>query len=134
MTMCCDGSCKQDAETGTGKLGIGVVVRGWHGRTVWKVSEKAGRGNSTQAEYKAIIRALHILHCLRVPRARIYSDSQTVVDYLTQIFEPRSDILKPLHDEALTLLPGFEYLDIQYLPREENKDADKLAKAALSLN
>jgi ssDNA-binding Zn-finger/Zn-ribbon topoisomerase 1 len=38
--------------------------------------------------------------------------------------------LKPLLEEALNLLKGFEY-EIKWIPREENQEADELSKEPL---
>ena len=43
----------------------------------------------------------------------------------------KSPDLKPLHERALKLARAFEFFEIAHIPREKNREADRLVNAAL---
>ena len=46
-------------------------------------------------------------------------------------YRVKSPDLKPLHERALKLARGFEHFEIAHVPREKNREADRLVNAAL---
>ncbi len=61
-------------------------------------------------------------------------DSQLAVRQLTGRYKVRNPGLMPLHDRASQLLAWFGRASVVHVPRERNKDADRLANAALDGN
>lgn len=60
----------------------------------------------------------------------IYSDSQLVVKQFNGVYAVKKQHLKPLFIEAKTLSAELNIL-VQWVPREENQEADDLSKKAL---
>ena len=58
-------------------------------------------------------------------------DSQLAVRQLTGRYKVRNAGLMPLHDRASQLLSRFQRASVVHVPRERNKDADRLANQAL---
>ena len=66
-----------------------------------------------------------------VRRLRVYSDSQLIVNQIKGIYKVKHPDLRPLHERAKKQAATLETFTIQYVPREQNRDADDLANAAL---
>jgi len=64
----------------------------------------------------------------------VYVDNQLVVDQINALAAVRSDHLKPYHDRALTLLNKFSDQRVYWVPRERNKEADKLVREAWKID
>lgn len=116
-----------------GPAGIGVMIRAEEG-IVKTVSESIGTATNNVAEYSALIRGLREAQVLKVEYLKIRVDSQLVFYQLKGDYKVKHESMKPLHEEALKLLKTFKKIEFKVVPREENKDADRLATAALKNN
>jgi ribonuclease HI len=82
---------------------------------------------NNQAEYVALISALvdlrgRIERAGKNPRSysvAVYTDSQLVVGQLTQGWQVKAANLRPLVDEAKTLVAAFGRCDLVKVPRDE---------------
>jgi len=113
-----------------GPAGIGVVITS-DGKTVKTVSEAIGEATNNVAEYTAVIRALKEAKAIGAEHIRLRMDSQLVFYQLKGEFKVKHANMKPLHEEALGLLKSFKKAECKVVPREENKEADRLATSAL---
>ena len=113
-----------------GPSGIGVVIK-CDGETVKTVSEAIGETTNNVAEYRALIRGLAEAGALGAEHIRLRTDSQLVFFQLKGDYAVRHPNMKPLHEEALGLLKSFKRVEFKVVPREENKEADRLATSAL---
>ena len=89
--------------------------------------------NSTNnvAEYTALINALEWLSRNRISDSiRIASDSKLVVSQLNGKYKVKSDRIIPLYRRALSLMKSFADIQIRWVPREENWEADALTNRA----
>ena len=113
-----------------GESGIGVlVIRPDASRE--EIKEYIGRGTNNEAEYKALIKALAYLVAEGSPTVKIHTDSQLVANQMNGLWKVKDPKLRILHSEAkklVSLIPTFE---IEYIPRENNTEADGLANEAI---
>jgi len=114
-----------------GPAAYGVVVRRPDGKTHESLGKYIGRTTNNVAEYYALIAALDYAAASGIRRLRVYSDSQLIVNQIKGIYKVKHPDLRPLHERAKKQAAGLESFTIQYVPREENRDADELANAAL---
>ena len=121
-----DGACSGNP----GPAGIGVIIRE-DGVTVKEVSEFIGDTTNNVAEYKAFIRGLVAAKELGAEHVRLRTDSQLLFYQIKGDYKVKHPNMKPLHEEALRLLKGFKKVECKVVPREENKDADRLATSAV---
>jgi ribonuclease HI len=121
-----DGACSGNP----GPAGIGVVIR-QDGIVLKTVSEPIGEATNNIAEYRAIIRGLRELKSLGAEEIRVRTDSQLVFFQLKGDYKVKHANMVPLHAEALELLKSFKKVEFKAVPREDNKEADQLATAAL---
>jgi ribonuclease HI len=107
--------------------GAVVVVEGK--RTVLHGS--VGRGTNNEAEYEGLILGLD--HALRAgaDSVQVYGDSQLVLRQLEGRYQVKADNLKPLYERARRLLSSFREVRLEWVRREQNRDADQAANEAL---
>jgi ribonuclease HI len=109
-----------------GAAGIGVHFPG-----VVRIAEFLGTGTNNFAEYSALLTALRFAVFSRCQELRIYSDSELVVKQIKGEYQVRNEAIRLLYDSArrwIALIPRFS---IHHVPREKNKEADKLANEAM---
>jgi ribonuclease HI len=90
-----------------------------------------GRATNNVAEYQALLHALRYALKRGARRLRIFSDSELVVRQVEGTYKVKHKDLIPLHREALRLLGSFESAKLSHVPREANREADRLANKAL---
>ncbi|HVA94562.1 MAG TPA: reverse transcriptase-like protein [Candidatus Dormibacteraeota bacterium] len=114
-----------------GPASYGVVLRRPDGKPLESLGKYIGRHTNNVAEYYALIAALDYAAAKGIQRLRVYSDSQLIVNQMKGLFKVKHPDLRPLHERAKKQAASLEAFTIQYVPREENRDADAAANAAL---
>ena len=114
-----------------GPAAYGVVLRRPDGTPLESLGKYIGRLTNNAAEYYALIAALDYAAANGIRRLRILSDSQLIVNQMKGLFKVKHPDLRPLHERAKKQAATLEAFSIQYVPREQNRDADDLANAAL---
>lgn len=87
-----------------------------------------GRGTNNEAEYFGLIAGLKRAKAEGATTLTIHGDSQLVLRQLEGKYQVRAANLRPLYEEARRLLRRFSRYDLVWVPREENGDADRLAR------
>lgn len=98
------------------------------------IAEEAGRLGSTTnnvAEYTALVRALTAAQERGLTHLNIFSDSELMVKQVTGLYRVKNEQLKPLYEEACTLIDTFESVALKHVRREQNKRADELCNLVL---
>lgn len=114
-----------------GPASYGVVIRKPNGTLVESLGKYIGRHTNNVAEYYALIAALDYAAANGIKRFRVYSDSQLIVNQIKGLYKVKHPDLRPLHERAKKQAAALEAFTIQYVPREENREADAAANAAL---
>ncbi|KAL0318210.1 UNVERIFIED_CONTAM: hypothetical protein Scaly_2854800 [Sesamum calycinum] len=65
---------------------------------------------------------------------KVYGDSQLVVNQLLGLYEVKKPELLPYHNYAKRLMGWLGDVELEHLPRKDNKQADALAKLASTLS
>ncbi|HUJ89797.1 MAG TPA: ribonuclease HI family protein [Syntrophorhabdales bacterium] len=113
-----------------GQSGAGIVSYDEQGNEVWRESAHLGTMTNNMAEYEALVRALRKAREMAVVSVSVYTDSQLVANQILGLYRIRNDRLRQYLLEAQNLIGDFNSFEIRYIPREENRLADKLAKSA----
>jgi len=116
-----------------GPAAWGVVVLDDAGRAVEGFAGAIGRATNNVAEYTGLLEALAIATERDADDVELLADSELVVKQVRGEYKVRHPDLVPLHAEAVRLIAKFRRFKIGYVPREKNKDADKLVNRALNL-
>lgn len=114
-----------------GRAAIGAIIRDERGGLVASISQSIGRATNNQAEYRAIIAALEKALSLGAGRVELNSDSELVVRQIKGQYRVKKDTLRPLYENVMQLKSRLESFKIKHVPRQQNREADKLANAAL---
>lgn len=121
-----DGACHPNP----GKMGIGVLLRSPVGSET-EISMMVGSGDSSEAEYRALIALLETANAEQVQKLVIYGDSRVVIDDVQNDETRGSQILQPLRDRAQRLLTTLPNVRWCWIPRKRNAAADALSQAAI---
>ena len=79
------------------------------------------------AEYKALLRGLQRGgQALGAREVDVVNDSELVAKQLTGAYKVKHPAMKPLHEEAMSALRGFDRWSIRSVPRAQNERADAL--------
>ncbi|MFZ4631984.1 MAG: ribonuclease HI family protein [Patescibacteria group bacterium] len=114
-----------------GPSGIGVVLYDENKVLVAEVSEYLGVATNNQAEYKALIAALKKATELGASELDCYLDSELVVKQLKREYKVKNQDLAPLFLIIHNLSLNFKKITYTHIPREKNKEADRLANEAM---
>lgn len=109
---------------------IGIVVCS-AGAVVKNISKFIGEATNNVAEYTALIYALQEALILKAKELRINTDSELMFRQLKGIYKVKDAKIKTLFEQAKHLFAGFENIEINQIPREKNRGADKLASKAI---
>ncbi len=90
-----------------------------------------GESTNNVAEYSALICGLQEALVAKIPELHIFTDSELLYKQLKGEYQVKDERMKFLHGQVKTLVKGFKRVNIQHVPREENKDADRLASSVL---
>ena len=110
-----------------GDAGIGVVISSEDGTVLREIAEYIGKTTNNVAEYSALIRGISEALDMNATSVEISTDSELLARQLTGVYKVKSDNLKPLFNEAVTLLRCFKNVSISHVLRGFNKRADELA-------
>ncbi|KAM2951284.1 hypothetical protein COP2_000801 [Malus domestica] len=87
------------------------------------------KASNNEAEYEALIAGLHLAKHLGVKRIDIFSDSQLVVNQVTNNFNAKDSSMVAYPAQTQLLLKHFHY-QITQIPRAANSHTDALARIA----
>lgn len=90
-----------------------------------------GHGTNNQAEYQGAIAALEAALALGATDVELRMDSELIVRQLAGRYRVKNPGLVPLYRRVLVLRSQFDRVQIEHVPRAQNKVADALANEAL---
>ncbi len=114
-----------------GRAAIGAILRDEKGALAATISKSIGKTTNNQAEYQALIAALEKAASLGAESVELNMDSELIVKQIKGQYRVKKDTLRPLYENVMQLKSRFASFKIKHVPRERNKEADKLANAAL---
>ncbi len=121
-----DGACKGNP----GDAGVGVVIR-QNKEVIKNLSFYIGKATNNIAEYTALIYALQEALILKAKSIKIYTDSQLLYRQMKREYKVKDSQILNLYNQALHLISGFKDMQLNLIPRRENRSADKLATLAI---
>lgn len=120
-----------------GPAGAGVFIANEKGIVIKKYSKFLGFKTNNEAEYEALVLALQKIKSLYGKEKskgldiEFRMDSQLVVRQLTGKYRIEVPTLFPLFIKIWNLKMDFGRISFTEIPREQNKEADKLANEAM---
>lgn len=114
-----------------GPAAIGVVVSSPGGELLDELAERIGVATNNVAEYRAVLRGLRRAAELGAREVEVINDSELVARQLSGVYKVKHPSMKPLYEETMSALRGFDRWRIRSVPRAQNARADALVNAAL---
>ncbi|MBW4719359.1 bifunctional RNase H/acid phosphatase [Saccharothrix obliqua] len=115
-----------------GPAGYGAVVRdAATGEVLAERAEAIGFATNNVAEYRGLIAGLRAAAELGASAVDVRMDSKLVVEQMSGRWQVKHPSMRPLAAEAREVADGFERVTYTWVPRERNKDADRLANLAM---
>ncbi|MEV0980860.1 bifunctional RNase H/acid phosphatase [Streptomyces sp. NPDC049915] len=115
-----------------GPAGYGSVVRdAASGQTLAERAEYIGVATNNVAEYRGLLAGLRAAHELDASASvHVRMDSKLVIEQMSGRWKIKHPSMKPLAAEAATVFPPGQ-VTYEWIPRERNKHADRLANEAM---
>lgn len=121
-----------------GPSGIGITFESMTGEKPFEISNFIGYKTNNQAEYEALITALKNLQKKHTNRSQtqnseiiIRTDSELLCNQVNGLYKVRNWSLRKLHSEVIKLIKELPKINLTLIPREENRNCDRLAKKAI---
>lgn len=115
-----------------GPAGYGAVVfDASTGAVLAERAEGIGVATNNVAEYRGLIAGLHAAVELGAETVDVRMDSKLIVEQLTGRWKIKNPTLQPLALEAQRLARRFGRIRYEWIPRERNQHADRLANEAM---
>ena len=117
-----------------GPAGFGVHIVDDQGQVLAELAEGIGIATNNVAEYRGLIAALRwaVEHGVRALHVR--GDSLLLVQQMRGVYKVKNEGLIPLHREALALCARIGQVTFEHVPRERNRDADRLSNLGMDQN
>jgi probable phosphoglycerate mutase len=115
-----------------GPAGWGAVVREADtGQVLLERSAAIGRATNNVAEYGGLIAGLTAAAELEATAVEVRMDSKLVIEQMTGRWKIKHPALRPLAAQAAALVRRFDTVTWEWVPRERNREADRLANQAM---
>lgn len=115
-----------------GPAGFGCVV--WaddHATVLAEHCQPIGIATNNVAEYRGLIAGLEEARRLGAAEVDVRMDSKLVVEQMAGRWKVKHPGLAELHQQARALASTFDFVRFSWIPRENNKHADRLANEAM---
>lgn len=116
-----------------GKIGLGVVLRSPLGETQHCSVPLGRNGCNNEAELHALCLGLETAKTAGALMIVVASDSDFAVRHCRGDMTTQTAHLQALVNQAQRLLAGFAKVELTWVPRHRNTEADRLARGALGL-
>jgi ribonuclease HI len=114
-----------------GRAGAGIWITNGEGKKISEVSRYLGHKTNNEAEYWALLLGLREAKRLGGDPIQIFTDSELVERQIKGVYRVKDLNLRTLHNAVTQNLKTFSSFEIESIPREENKEADRLANQAI---
>ena len=115
-----------------GLAGAGAVLRdAADGSLVSELAVFLGQRTNNYAEWTAVALALEEALLVGASHVDLRMDSQLVARQISGIYRVKHPDLKPIHARVMGLLSRFGGYTVGHVPRELNKEADRLSNVAI---
>lgn len=114
-----------------GPAAFGVLITDQAGRSLTMLSKYLGHQTNNYAEYSGLLAALQYALEHGHKALKVISDSELLVRQIKGLYKVKNPGLQELYRRAKELISKLEWFSIQHVLREKNREADRLANAAM---
>jgi ribonuclease HI len=120
--VCVDGSATKR------RSGAGVVLIAPEGQEIKYAIRMGFKATNNEAEYEAVIAGLTIAHELGAKNVEVHTDSRVIAGHILGEYETKGEKMKKYLAKVKELSTQFTHFHVKRVPREENVEADRLAR------
>lgn len=113
-----------------GPAAIGAVLMS-DNKILGEVSKYIGETTNNQAEYQALLAGLSLALEHGINHLNCYLDSELVVKQMRKEYKVKDKELQKIFVKVWNESLKFKQITYQHIPREQNKEADRLVNLAL---
>src|SRR5665811_1184227 len=117
-----------------GHAAIGFLIYGQEKKILEQYSEYIGIKTNNYTEYYAIVKALAAARKYNPQEVVIYTDSNLAYNQISGFWKIKDEEIKKMVSQINKEITNFKIFKILHIPREKNKEADRLVNIALNLN
>jgi ribonuclease HI len=117
-----------------GPAGYGAYIVDAQGEPLASLHGALGVATNNVAEYNGLLAALRWAAEHGHTRVHIKADSQLLVEQMKGNYRVKNAGLIPLYGEAVRLASRIGKVTFEHIPREQNKDADRLSNVGMDEN
>ena len=110
--------------------GIGVVLQSPEGDKLKYKARLQYQTTNNEVEYEALLKELELAKSVEADSILVLGDSQLVIGQVNGVCEAKEDRMKKYLKKVVRLVKKFKKADFIQILREENAEADILAKEA----
>ncbi|MGH2488632.1 MAG: ribonuclease HI family protein [Candidatus Limnocylindria bacterium] len=115
-----------------GPAGLGAVLRDAEtGETVAELARFLGVKTNNVAEWTAVEAALMEAKRLGATAVDLRTDSELVARQIAGRYRVKHPDLKPIYARVMAILATFAAYTVAHVPRERNREADRLSNVAI---
>jgi ribonuclease HI len=122
------------ARSNPGPAGYGVYIVDDQGNVQAELAGSLGITTNNIAEYNGLIAALQWAVDHNLDAIHIKGDSLLIIEQMRGNYKVKNEGLKPLHMRARMLVMQIGNVKFDHVPREQNKDADRLSNVGMDGN
>ena len=122
------------ARSNPGPAGYGVYIVDDQGTVQAELHGSLGIATNNVAEYRGLIAALQWAVDQGVSHFTVRGDSQLIIEQMRGNYKVKHEGLKPLYLQARMLVMQIGDVRFEHVPREQNKDADRLSNLGMDAN
>lgn len=130
MTAYVDGGARGNP----GPAGYGAYIVNDAGEVVAELHGALGIATNNIAEYNGLIAALEWAASHRVDAMHVKADSLLMVEQMRGNYRVKNEGLIPLYQRARGLVARVGHVTFEHIPRELNKEADRLSNLGMDAN
>jgi len=114
-----------------GPSAAAAVISTPDGEVLDEATLTLGRATNNVAEYRGVLLGLERARALGATEVDVVNDSELVARQISGAYKVKHPDMRPLYDEAMAALRGFERWTVRSVPRAQNAAADALVNQAL---
>ena len=122
------------ARSNPGPAGYGVYIVDDQGNVQAELAGSLGIATNNIAEYHGLIAALQWAVEQNLTQITIKGDSLLIIEQMRGNYKVKNEGLRPLYHQAKMLVMQIGDVKFEHVPREKNKDADRLSNVGMDGN
>ena len=114
-----------------GPSAVGAVIYDENGKKIDELSEYIGKTTNNIAEYTALDMVLDLAGKYSSEKIVLLTDSKLIYNQVRKIWKIKDENILKIFLSVSKKLTKYKTVDMRFIPREENREADKLVNKAL---